>query len=81
MNWIHRVNIKRFLGEGTDKASIQKAYDGITKELRQVPLPLPPEWHRYAKLAVREEDVNLFNLGMSALYDWADQNRVWMGAL
>lgn len=79
--WIHKVNIKRFLSDDTDVEAIKRAYEGITKELKTVPMRLPPAWHRYAKLAIETKDVNVFNLGMAALYDWADEHRVWMGVI
>ncbi len=79
MAWNHTVNIKKFLSDREDVEAIKECYANINKELKKVPIPLPSAWHKYAKLAIDTEDVTLFNLGMNALYDWADTHRVWMG--
>lgn len=79
MGWVWKVNIKQFLSEKTDKKTMQDCYKNVNTELKKVPFPTPQAWHRYAKLAIAQEDVNIFNMGMNALYDWADEHRVWMG--
>ena len=78
--WIHKVNIHQHLGEGEDRESIESAYAGICDELKNVPGPQPSEFHRRANQAIELEDVEIFNLGMAHLYDWADDNRIWLGA-
>lgn len=76
--WNYSVNIKQFLG-GESAEEMQATYDNIVKAIKHVPSILPRTFHHYCKLAVKQEDVNIFNLGLAALYDWADEERVWLG--
>lgn len=83
--WRYKINIKQHLGEGETKAAMQKSLDGILSELKKLPPGLTEHGHgviqfkRDAELAIEKEDVRIFNLGMDALYDWADSERIWCG--
>lgn len=79
MNWKYKVNIKKYLSDGEDVAAIQRAYDGIVKELEILPFPYPQAFDRFSKIALEQEDVEIFNLGMNHLYDWADSRGIWLG--
>lgn len=82
--WDYKINIKQHLSEGVDKASMEKSMNGIRAELSGLPYgltahPSVKRFFHYAKLAIDQEDVNIFNLGMDSLYDWADEYRIWLG--
>lgn len=82
--WDYKINIKQYLSEGEDKASMEKAMNGIRAELSALPCgltahPKVKSFFHYAKLAIEQEDVKIFNLGMDALYDLADEYRIWLG--
>ncbi len=77
--WNYKLKIKQHLGEEETVQAMQAALDGITKELRAVPVAPPEKFFGYAKLAIREDDIQVFNLGMDALYDWGDTHRIWLG--
>lgn len=79
MKWRYKVNIKQFLNEDESKESIEQAYNGINKELEQIPFAPPFQWDHYSEMAIEQGDVNLFNMGLNFLYDWADQKRIWLG--
>lgn len=79
MAWRYKINIKPFLTEDESLEAIKAAYDGVTKELKKVPIPAPRSWKRYAEMAIKEEDFNIFNMALDALYNWADHERIWMG--
>lgn len=81
--WRYRLNIKPFLGDDDDRATFEAAYNGIKAELAKLPpgLHAPDAFDEYAKLAIEREDADIFNLGLDALYDWADEERIWMGVI
>lgn len=83
-NWNYRINITRHLSELEDRDSMQKSFSGILDELKTLPPGLlnSPGVNRFkkdAQLAIEKEDVRIFNIGMDALYDWADEERIWTG--
>ncbi len=82
-NWAYKINIKQFLTDEETKEAMQRAYDGIMKETaRAILLPKPEKFEKYAKLAIEQNDIELFNnMALNALYDWADHWRVWLGTL
>jgi hypothetical protein len=83
VKWKCRINIKQYLGEGEDIAAIKQANAGIKRELEKLPMRLravvPRKFYRRLDQAVKMEDVEIFNLGLEMLYDWADEAGVWMG--
>ena len=81
-NWAYKVNIKQYLSEEETKEAMQRVYNGVSAETRGLPIPPPTQFDKYAKLAIKNNDINLFNqMAMNSLYDWADHYRVWLGAL
>jgi hypothetical protein len=83
VNWKCRINIKQYFGEGEDIAAIKQANAGIKRELEKLPMRLraavPQKFYLRMDQAVKMEDVEIFNLGLETLYDWADEAGVWMG--
>lgn len=76
--WAYKVNIKQYLG-GESAEEMRATYESIVKEMEPLPVNLPDGFHHYAELGIKQDDVNIFNLGLAALYDWADEERVWLG--
>ena len=81
--WSHSINIKQFLKEGEQVSSI---VTNVKRELDRLPesLRLSDTWAWDEIIegfdeAAEEENVELFDDALSNLYDWADENRVWLG--
>jgi hypothetical protein len=92
--WKHKINIKQHLGTETGNEAIVKAALGISKELRKLPVSIQTcpdfgvadilfEFSEMAYCAHDPEDneslLEEFNYNLNELYDWADDNRVWLG--
>lgn len=76
--WKYSVHVHGVIQHGETVEDMQATYDGLNRVLAHIPVALPERWHHYAKLGIEQEDVVIFNLGMAALYDWADEHRVWL---
>lgn len=79
--WDYSVNIKQFLNP--DKSVIEVA-TAVTQELKRLPPGLVNSIEFMEIMDVFEEavelnDVEVFDAGLSDLYDWADEKRVWLG--
>lgn len=77
--WKQTIQIKDLLTEGTDAETIKTAADGIVSRL---PSSAPTSRLIKAKeMADTDEETALlvFNDGLDRVYDWADDNRIWLG--
>lgn len=78
MAWKATVNIKDVLTDEETPEAIKRAADAIIKRLPGAP-------HRLIMKArgMANEDPEtallVFNEGLNRVYDWADQNRIWLG--
>ena len=77
--WNYKISIKQYLTEDETVEAMEAALKGITRMLTLVPIKPPEQFFKRAKLAIREDDIGVFNLAMDVLYDWGDENRVWLG--
>jgi hypothetical protein len=89
--WLYKLDIKQFLGSDTSNEAVRLAAKNIAQELRT---KLPKTWLEgvnedcelidiiFALECISEygdascEDINS---ALASLYDWADDNRVWLG--
>lgn len=77
--WKKTINIKDLLTEEETPEAIKRAADGIIERL-----PSTAPTRRLVKArAMADSDPEtallLFNDGLGYVYDWADENRVWLG--
>lgn len=79
MKWKYKIDIKQYINDDCSIEGMQQAYTGITKELEQIPLPTPAMWTHYTKMALEYGDINIFNLALDSLYNWADSHKIWLG--
>ncbi len=78
-HWKTTVTIKDLLGSDESLEAITAAYTGIVERFKPTGLRLPAQFHKRAKQAIKDGgDTPIFNLGMDALYDWADRERIWL---
>ncbi len=79
-NWRWKCDIKKFLSDDESPEAMEDTYAKITEALRKhVPLSLPMEWRHFTKIGIREKSVEIWNIGLDRLYDWADRHRIWLG--
>lgn len=78
-HWKQTISIKDLLTEEETPEAIKRAADGIIERL-----PKTAPTRRLVKArdladSDPETALLLFNDGLSYVYDWADENRVWLG--
>lgn len=86
MAWKFSVNIKPLIGEDTSEEGAQRAGKSISDLLSR---RLLARDHYATDLTLRNiidgfaeiEDTDEFNSVLDDLYDWADENRVWLGLM
>lgn len=77
--WAHKVNIKQFL---TEDAVTEEIGQNVVAELKKAD---PFQGEDAADIlydlldAAKEGDTELFNYMLDAVYDYADEHRVWLG--
>ncbi len=86
--WQYRINIKQHLGDSTDAAAVIKAADGILAEISDDTLPAQNRLNgvreciedakHSAEMGEPDAD-RMFNHALDRLYDYGDDNSVWMG--
>lgn len=91
--WLTTVNIKDLLSEDDSEEAVIAAATGIVERLQPLTDPalggslvdsidastLSEILDSFRDLAERNPDVDEFNWVLAGLYDWADDNRVWLG--
>ena len=87
--WNHKIDIKQYLGEDDSNAAVVIAANGVIKELLKLPQSLNglqdaiSEFEDVADSAQYEDGdyewVDEFNYTLDKLYDWANDERVWLG--
>ena len=89
--WLTTVNIKDLLTEDDSEEAVITAANGIVGRLRTLADPggsladsldtltLCEILNTFKDLAENNPDVQEFNWVLDELYDWADDNRVWLG--
>lgn len=86
--WNITINIKDLLTEDDSESAVVFAVNGINDRLR--PLlgtstgtydldTLNDILESFEEIATNSQDADEFNEILNELYDWADDNRVWLG--
>ena len=80
-NWKKTILIKHLLGEGTEGEDIKKLVEGILEALKNEPTAPKEGFNKAIEAISTDQDYALFlvNQAMDSLYDWADNNRIWIG--
>ena len=80
--WDYTVDIRKFLTEDTSRQSMLQALDGIRQELAS---KLPPNILERAAPKLSEMDeaaklgrLNWFNSSLDDLWDFFDENKIWV---
>lgn len=86
MDWKYRLNIKQHISSDISPQAIRRCYNGIDKELRRLPSAIRksgdlPDIMEELKDAAEEGNLTWFNSALSCLYDWADEEQVWLGII
>lgn len=76
--WKQTIQIKDLLAAGTDAAAIKKTADAIIERL-----PTEAPTSRLIKARDMADDdadtaLLVFNRGLDSIYDWADDNSIWL---
>lgn len=91
LKWKHKVDIKQYFGEDDSNEDVVKAAQGIVKELKKLPeslnefglLDVISEFEDLSDNAATEtsgfEWSDEFNYTLDKLYEWADDQRIWLG--
>ena len=76
--WKRTVNIKDLLTEEETPEAIKAAANGIIERLPDAPTA---RLVKAREMADEDPETALlvFNDGLNRVYDWADENRVWLG--
>ena len=84
--WIHKINIKPYISDRTDRAAIVAACKGVLRELDRIAVAFKEggalgDIMREFQAVLDDEEAGIdeFNDVLEWLYDWADANRVWLG--
>lgn len=87
--WKHSIDIKQHLSADTSNEAIVKAAEGIWYQLKLLPITLEGledmiwEFRDIAESTHDAEGnsdlLDHFNYTLNELYDFADDNRIWMG--
>lgn len=80
--WRKTVNIKPFIGEDTSDTGAQTAARNVRallQEQLQSDLNVSAELRNIIDAFGSVVTCDDFNGSLEALYDWADDNRVWLG--
>lgn len=86
MAWKMTVNIKPFIGEDASEEGAKRAgmaiHQLLTRRLRGLPLYRDDqELSDILDGLEGVENSDEFNYILADLYDWADENRIWLGLL
>lgn len=80
--WLHSINIKQYLDPNKPLADVVagvlREIDRLPEDLRNSSLALENVRDIFEE-AIDLNDTDVFDDGLSELYDWADDNRVWLG--
>ena len=78
-NWKRTLHIKHLLSEQTDSATIIAAATKIAEKAKPIGAPTA-KFDKAITFAATDEDIALlvFDDAMNDLYDWADDNLVWV---
>ena len=82
MSWVESINIKQHLTEEETPEAVGDACRGILRELEKLSLRTPPR--RITDIFKAQAvcgDLRKANKAIEQLYDWADEQRVWLGLL
>lgn len=81
MKWNYRLNIRQYLTEETTQEAMLAAAKGIRQEVAK----LPPGLSRRANGILETVDkaaqtgvLDWFNASLSRLWDWFDNNAIWV---
>ncbi len=86
--WQFRINIRQHLGDDTDDAAIARAATCILAEIANPGLPAQDQLHtvracieaaRDSAEAGEPDAFRMFNDALDRLYDYGDDNSVWLG--
>lgn len=77
--WEKTITIKDLLTDNDDSEAIKLAADGITARLAGTHAPTS-RLIKAKEMADTDTETALliFNDGLNRIYDWADDNRVWL---
>lgn len=77
MNWKHTIDIKQYIGD--DERTLAERVTGIKEEFEKLPLDVPWDISDALDEAQTTDDVETFDDALEMIYDWADENSVWLG--
>lgn len=82
-SWILRINIKQFLTDDNGNAAAEYAMMVIHELISNT---IPENWQKcFGDIdvilgeMVGVDDIDWANSVLESLYDWADENNVWLG--
>ena len=80
MSWRKTIKINHLLTDDKDAEAIKALANGVIEAVKDTDAPIGL-FEKALKLADKDEETALIivNAAMSLLYDWADNNRIWIG--
>lgn len=75
--WQKTVEIKDVLD--LENNSLEQIYLQIVLRFEAEHVVIPESFHDRARQAVSLDDVDVFDIALEKLYEWADAKRIWLG--